>query len=1022
MSSGPFFRGVGIQHSSSRGRSRPPNARGNSSHRGLASGSNYYPASGVPVSQIGAMSSDQFVGIQHLSLRGRSRPPNARGNSNHRGPASGQFLDVADVVKMLCAIPQHAIPAMVISSRLNCTGHALKCVTERFKHFLTSVETPSGIMIELKPHVKLCQEYIKPSGCSATPHCKKLHICHEFTYGTCREHDCEFGHRWKTIHNENVWKYFFLGDVCELVLESIMKKHRMQDSSPKVFVCKMYNDHCCVDLYACKNLHICQRLFEGEYCCKNDNCSLNHSIVSNQCLSVLDKAGINTNDSPRDLLKCVQNLMNQVKGCHARHEKAKTQILDDFQTLQDQEIKVKEIVSSLLVAPGFWSSVSTLSKRLEMSDTNLQKLINHYYFLFVIYQKSSEECLVKLQPRMALCHFYSATSKCRNGSSCSFLHFCGAFMSGICEDDDNCSQIHYMTEQPNDSILRKAFLNGVPLGLLLPYLKIRFCAPKVPFICFPYNEDECHNSDCNDLHLCYDFLFTQKPCKNDCTKNHDVLSYNILPLLEKNAIDSLPVSELIGLLSARISHWPKRDSKSASLSESEGQVNCEEICVEHLSSQCQLGSKCPKLHSQCGAQWQLFKDGIWFNFSPPHSKTIELSYRDVNKDSVTLKSQIYDKTKDQKEKLACMKEDGLVIEFEKMTLTTKNRSFKLNVQRISTPSSAASKSEFATVYGWYFKDVNDAWIEYGERDSAGSVYRTQNKSIDIEVPYLKNDQGKVNLNGNHFTYTLDFANMTQKNDKTSTERSVCRRPKQLVAEYAKNVDPFNLKMTSSSSSSSSSNPAKAALVDTGNSVPAGDYPSYWDQMQGDGLEPELFLVNLASNEGIAVIADILKNMPNAQVTSIRRLQNTFHYDRFENRMKLLQAREKSNQLNIQRLYHATREVHLDSISKHNLQWRQDFADSGKKFGRGAYFSNNASLAYQLACNLRGEDTSSPVVLVVAKVFVGSVVEGTSEMKLPPLRSDGRPYDTTVDNLLIPSIFVKYDDKEFLPLYFVSVKV
>lgn len=80
------------------------------------------------------------------------------------------------------------------------------------------------------------------------------------------------------------------------------------------------------------------------------------------------------------------------------------------------------------------------------------------------------------------------------------------------------------------------------------------------------------------------------------------------------------------------------------------------------------------------------------------------------------------------------------------------------------------------------------------------------------------------------------------------------------------------------------------------------------------------------------------------------------------------------------------------------------------------------MAYEFSSNLAGENAGDAVVLAVADVFVGSYTLGSEDMRRPPPKEDGKLYDTTVDNIKIPSIFVKYNTNEYCPRYFINVKV
>lgn len=61
-------------------------------------------------------------------------------------------------------------------------------------------------------------------------------------------------------------------------------------------------------------------------------------------------------------------------------------------------------------------------------------------------------------------------------------------------------------------------------------------------------------------------------------------------------------------------------------------------------------------------------------------------------------------------------------------------------------------------------------------------------------------------------------------------------------------------------------------------------------------------------------------------------------------------------------------------------------------------------------------------LVLAEVIVGEVTTGHSSLSRPPLNTTtGLLYDTTVDNIDAPTIFVKYEKEEYYPEYVVELQ-
>ena len=63
--------------------------------------------------------------------------------------------------------------------------------------------------------------------------------------------------------------------------------------------------------------------------------------------------------------------------------------------------------------------------------------------------------------------------------------------------------------------------------------------------------------------------------------------------------------------------------------------------------------------------------------------------------------------------------------------------------------------------------------------------------------------------------------------------------------------------------------------------------------------------------------------------------------------------------------------------------------------------------------------SNSFSMILSSVLVGVYKVGDPVMKDPPLRNDGNQYDSTVDSLINPSIFVIYRDYRAYPNYIIN---
>ena len=123
--------------------------------------------------------------------------------------------------------------------------------------------------------------------------------------------------------------------------------------------------------------------------------------------------------------------------------------------------------------------------------------------------------------------------------------------------------------------------------------------------------------------------------------------------------------------------------------------------------------------------------------------------------------------------------------------------------------------------------------------------------------------------------------------------------------------------------------------------------------------------------------------------------------------------------NEMRLFHGTNPEVVEAICKQNFDWRVN-GKNGTAYGQGSYFAVNSSKSNCYA----KEDNKRSKFMFVAKVLAGSYTEGKSSYQRPPSKTDpGNPasdlYDSCVDKMSDPSIFVIFQNDQFYPEYIIE---
>lgn len=148
-----------------------------------------------------------------------------------------------------------------------------------------------------------------------------------------------------------------------------------------------------------------------------------------------------------------------------------------------------------------------------------------------------------------------------------------------------------------------------------------------------------------------------------------------------------------------------------------------------------------------------------------------------------------------------------------------------------------------------------------------------------------------------------------------------------------------------------------------------------------------------------LIAKVKQNHPkdNISFTSHSCVYKDDEYDTFVRRYS--QEKGSLGSMGEKLLFHGTSIDNLDSILENDLLLNANHSN-GTVFGKGVYFTNNLQKAMRYS-------TSSKKCIMICKVHLGEITHGERNMVVPP-----KGYDTTVNNLDNPDIFVKYKSRTF----------
>ncbi|XP_042324065.1 protein mono-ADP-ribosyltransferase PARP12-like isoform X2 [Sceloporus undulatus] len=289
---------------------------------------------------------------------------------------------------------------------------------------------------------------------------------------------------------------------------------------------------------------------------------------------------------------------------------------------------------------------------------------------------------------------------------------------------------------------------------------------------------------------------------------------------------------------------------------------------------------------------------------------------------------------------------------------------------------------------WYWLDEKGRWIEYGKRGSEHSAAATIT-SFELETAFLADHRGVVFFRAGTQLYELSFQEMVQRNVYYQTKRRVSRWPRIIFFGGGQECD-------------------KGHHFES--SLPVHVFPSSWDQSALPNLGYKLVTVSKTTGE-YHEIKELFENtMEGYIINRLQRIQNPSLWQR-EQMKKLSGGKEVDERL----LFHGTSTSHLHDICAQNFDWRI-CGTHGTLYGKGSYFARDANYSHTYCCSKTRAKT-----MIVARVLVGDYVPGNSTYLRPPSRPKQSDcfYDSCVDSLLNPSIFVIFEKHQIYPAYIIE---
>ncbi|XP_062989422.1 protein mono-ADP-ribosyltransferase PARP12-like isoform X3 [Elgaria multicarinata webbii] len=293
---------------------------------------------------------------------------------------------------------------------------------------------------------------------------------------------------------------------------------------------------------------------------------------------------------------------------------------------------------------------------------------------------------------------------------------------------------------------------------------------------------------------------------------------------------------------------------------------------------------------------------------------------------------------------------------------------------------------------WYWLDENGKWIEYGKRQPKHCAATIS--SPELEAAFLADHRGVVFFQAGTQLYELNFQEMVQRNMYYQTQRKVCRWPKLVF---------FGGGRESTQSHSFES------------SLPFHLFPSSWDPSALPDIGYKLVEISSSSEEYHEIKELFEKTMEGYIIYRLQRIQNPSLWQVFQWQRDQMKKLNGGKEVDETLLFHGTSTSHLHDICGQNFDWRI-CGTHGTLYGKGSYFARDASYSHRYC-----QSDTRIKTMFIARVLVGDYVQGNASYLRPPSRPNqsNRFYDSCVDNLQNPFIFVIFEKYQIYPAYIIE---
>ncbi|XP_053364371.1 protein mono-ADP-ribosyltransferase PARP11-like isoform X3 [Clarias gariepinus] len=300
---------------------------------------------------------------------------------------------------------------------------------------------------------------------------------------------------------------------------------------------------------------------------------------------------------------------------------------------------------------------------------------------------------------------------------------------------------------------------------------------------------------------------------------------------------------------------------------------------------------------------------------------------------------------------------------------------------------------------WFYLAECGVWHMFEIDPSAGCSVTSEQ----IEANYNRNQHGSMDFYTPKYSYRLDFSVMKQINVTTGKQRPI-KRALHSATGFRFICDNLALPV-----------------------------PCHWERVNTD--EPYQLIPLCRDTFEYKEVARLYERTMSQPIKSIQRIQNLDLWEFFCRKKAQLRKIKRTVDIDERMLFHGTGHSNIQAICTYNFDWRLT-GSHGDVYGKGSYFARDSKYSSKFCHStskhnftLQRHGLAPPIFqsdppykcMFLARVLVGEYTVGHPHFCRPPSKdlSIANFFDSCVDDMVNPKIFVIFDSNQIYPEYLIE---